>query len=115
MEGGEEVKCYCLEGDSFSFFCLLAPHDSASDPLGLKQSLGILPTLILPAYRSTMLTACVFVTRDTVRHPRRLVLGKFVRKPNCSLSDAFVNRGLTVLPSTTTIMHILQINNNTFQ
>jgi len=70
---------------------------------------------ILPAYRSTMLTACVFVTRDTVRHPRRLVLGKFVRKPNCSLSDAFVNRGLTVLPSTTTIMHILQINNNTFQ
>ena len=20
MEGGEEVKCYCLEGDSFSFF-----------------------------------------------------------------------------------------------
>ena len=35
MEGGEEVKCYCLEGDSFSFFCLLAPLDSASDPLGL--------------------------------------------------------------------------------
>ena len=49
MEGGEEVKCYCLEGDSFSF-----------------------------------LTACVFVTRDTVRHPRRFVFGKFVRKPNCS-------------------------------
>ena len=35
MEGGEEVKCYCLEGDSFSFFCLLAPLNSASDPLGL--------------------------------------------------------------------------------
>ena len=35
MEGGEEVECYCLEGDSFSFFCLLAPLDSASDPLGL--------------------------------------------------------------------------------
>jgi hypothetical protein len=31
VEGGEEVKCYCLEGDSFSFFCLLAPLDSASD------------------------------------------------------------------------------------
>ena len=61
MEGGEEVKCYCLEGGSFSF-----------------------------------LTACVFVTRDTVRHPRRFVFGKFVRKPNCSRSDAFVNRGLTV-------------------
>ena len=35
MEGGEEVKCYCLEGDSFSFFCLLAPLDSPSDPLSL--------------------------------------------------------------------------------
>ena len=44
---------------------------------------------------STMLTACVFVTRDTVRHPRRFVFGKFVRKPNCSWSEAFVNRGLT--------------------
>jgi len=35
VEGGEEVKCYCLEGDYFSFSCLLAPLDSASDPLGL--------------------------------------------------------------------------------
>ena len=35
MEGGEEVKCYCLEGDSSSFFCLLVPLDYASDPLGL--------------------------------------------------------------------------------
>jgi len=35
VEGGEEVKCYCLEGDSFSFFSLLAPLDSASEPLGL--------------------------------------------------------------------------------
>jgi len=50
-----------------------------------------------PAYRSTMLTACVFVTRDMVRHPRRFVFGKFVRKPNCSWSEAFVNRGLTVI------------------
>ena len=47
MEGGEGVKCYCLEGDSFSF-----------------------------------LTACVFVTRDTVRHPRRFVL----------MENLFVNR-----------------------
>ena len=43
-----------------------------------------------------MLTACVFVTQDTVRHPRRFVFGKFVCKPNCSWSEAFVNRGLTV-------------------
>jgi hypothetical protein len=52
--------------------------------------------LIFTAYPSTMLTACVFVTRDTVRHPRRFLFGKFVRKPNCSWSEAFVNRGLTV-------------------
>jgi len=43
-----------------------------------------------------VLTSCVFVTRDTVRHQRRFVFGKFVRKPNCSWSEAFVNRGLTV-------------------
>jgi len=24
VEGGEEVNCYCLEGGSFSIFCLLA-------------------------------------------------------------------------------------------
>ena len=45
---------------------------------------------------STMLTARVFLTQDTVSHPRRFVFGKFVRKPNCSWSEAFVNRGLTV-------------------
>jgi len=38
VEGGEEVKFYCLEGDSFSYFCLLAPLDSASDPLGLTEA-----------------------------------------------------------------------------
>jgi len=52
---------------------------------------------ILPAYRSTMLTACVFVSRDTVRHPRRFVFGKLVRKPNYSWSEAFVNRGLNCI------------------
>jgi len=30
-------------------------------------------------------------------HPRRFVFGKFVRKPNCSWSEPFVNRDLTVL------------------
>jgi hypothetical protein len=43
-----------------------------------------------------MLMSCVFVTRDAVRHPKRFVFGKFVRKPNCSRSEAFVNRGLPV-------------------
>jgi hypothetical protein len=77
VEGGEEVKCYCLEGDSFSFFCFLAPLDSASDPLGVCLT----NKLILPAYRSTMLTACVFVTRDTV----------VIRDALCS-ENLFLNR-----------------------
>ena len=91
MEGGEEVKCYCLEGDSFSFFCLLAPLDSASDPLGL----------CLTKKLSTVICFCLCFDGLRVlnsRHsPRRFVFGKFVRKPNCSRSTAFVNQGLTVV------------------
>jgi hypothetical protein len=34
---------------------------------------------ILPVCRQPLLPACVFVTRDTVRHPIRLLFGKFVR------------------------------------
>jgi hypothetical protein len=36
---------------------------------------------ILTACRQPLLPACVFVTRDTVRHPRSFSFGKFVRKP----------------------------------
>jgi hypothetical protein len=50
---------------------------------------------ILPACRQPLLPACVFVTRDTVRHPRRFLLGKFVRELICSWWEAFVNRGST--------------------
>jgi hypothetical protein len=39
---------------------------------------------ILPACRQPLLPACVFVTRDTVRHPRRFLFGKFAREPICS-------------------------------
>ena len=77
------------KGIFFSFFLSLGSTRLCFRPTGPD-------TLILPAYRSTMLTAWKFVTRDTVRHPRRFVFGKFVRKPNCSWSEAFVNRGLTV-------------------
>jgi hypothetical protein len=38
----------------------------------------------LPACRQPLLPACVFVTRDTVRHPRRFLFGKFAREPICS-------------------------------
>ena len=110
MEGGEEVKCYCLEGGFFFFFLSLGTTRLCCGPTGPLSHQKVvqcdlfvstfllrkLPTLILVAYRSTMLTACVFVTRDTVRHPRRFVFGKFVLKPNCSGSEAFVNRGLIV-------------------
>jgi hypothetical protein len=34
---------------------------------------------ILPACRQPLLPACVFVTRDTVRHSRRFLFGKFFR------------------------------------
>jgi hypothetical protein len=39
---------------------------------------------IVAACRQPLLPACVFVTRDTVRHPRRFFFGKFVREPICS-------------------------------
>jgi hypothetical protein len=39
---------------------------------------------ILPPRRQLLLPACVFVTRDTVRHPRGFCFGKFVREPICS-------------------------------
>jgi hypothetical protein len=34
---------------------------------------------ILTACRQLLLPACVFVTRDAVRHPTRFLFGKFVR------------------------------------
>jgi hypothetical protein len=39
---------------------------------------------ILPACRQPLSLACVFVTRDTIRHPRRFIFGKIVREPICS-------------------------------
>jgi len=87
-------KCNVIvwKGILFPFFCLLAPLDSVSDPLGLclTKKLSSVNCFFC------VLTACVFVTRATVRHSRRYVFGKFVRKPNFSWSEAFVNRGLTV-------------------
>jgi hypothetical protein len=47
---------------------------------------------ILPASRQPLLPACVFVTRETVRHPRRFLFRKFFREPICSWWEAFVNR-----------------------
>jgi hypothetical protein len=37
-----------------------------------------LPPILL-ACRQPLLPACMFVTRDTVRHPRGFLFGKFVR------------------------------------
>jgi len=56
-------------------------------------SLKSFPVWFVSVY---VLTACVFITRDTVHHPRHFVFGKFVCKLNCLWSEAFVNRGLTV-------------------
>jgi hypothetical protein len=69
--------------------CVLSESYTATD--------GLPP--ILPACRQPLLPACVFVTPDTVRHPR-LFFGKFVHKPICSWWEAFVNRGSTVIQFT---------------
>ena len=62
MEGGEEVKCYCLEGDSFFFFSVFFPHDV--DGLRVRNS----------RHSASSETLCVwknlFVNR-TVHDPRR--------------------------------------------
>jgi hypothetical protein len=52
----------------------------------LSESYTITDALspILPACRQPSLSTCMFVTRDTVRHPRCFLFGKFVREPICS-------------------------------
>jgi hypothetical protein len=67
----------------------------------LSESYTATDTLppILPACRQLLLPTCVFITRDTVRHPRRFLFGKFVRKPICSWWKAFMNRCSTVIPT----------------
>jgi hypothetical protein len=42
---------------------------------------------IVPACRQPLFPACVFVTGDTVRHPRRFLFGKFVRDERRSLTE----------------------------
>jgi hypothetical protein len=54
--------------------CVLSETYTATD--------GLPP--ILPACHQLLLPACVFVTRDTIRHPRHFLFGKFVREPICS-------------------------------
>jgi hypothetical protein len=49
--------------------CVLSESYTATDAL----------PPILPSCRQPLLQACVFVTRDTVRHPSRVTNGKFVR------------------------------------
>jgi hypothetical protein len=58
----------------FEQVCVLSESYTATDTL----------PPILPACRQPLLQACVFVTRDTVRQPRRFLFGNFVREPICS-------------------------------
>jgi hypothetical protein len=60
--------------------CVLSESYTATDAL----------PPILPGCRQQLLPACVFVTRDTVRHPRHL----FFRKM-CSWTDLLVMRGVS--------------------
>jgi hypothetical protein len=54
--------------------CVLSESYTATDAL----------PPILPDCRQLLLPACVFLKRDTVRHPRSILFGKFVREPICS-------------------------------
>jgi hypothetical protein len=54
--------------------CVLSESYTATDAL----------PPILPACCQPLLPACVFVTRDTVHHPRLFGGGKFVCEPICS-------------------------------
>ena len=99
-----------LFGRGFFFFvCLLAPLDSASDPLGLclTKKLSIVICFFFLRFKMFLkwhLALSLKMTGLRVRNsrhssqPRGFVFGKFVRKPNCSWSEAFVNRGLTAYP-----------------
>ena len=84
MEGGEEVKCYCLEGDFF-FFCFLAPLDSASDPLDL----------CLTKKLSSVICFCLRFDGLRVRNSRHSTSSETlcVRKI-CSQTEVFVIRGV---------------------
>jgi hypothetical protein len=64
----------------------------------LSESYAVTDSLppILPACRQPLLSACMFITRDTVCHPRLFLFGKCVREPICSRWEAFVNWGSTV-------------------
>jgi len=77
----------------FSFFSVSWHHSTLLQTHWASVSLKSYPVWFVFVY---VLTACVFVTRDTVRHLRRFVFGKFFRKPNCSWSEAFVNWDLTI-------------------
>jgi hypothetical protein len=66
--------------------CVLSESYTATDAL----------PQILPVGGQPLLLACVFITRDIVRHPRRFLFGKFVREPICSWCETFVNRGSTI-------------------
>jgi hypothetical protein len=59
--------------------CVLSESYTATDAL----------PPILPACRQLLLPACVFVTQDTVRHPRLFFFGKI-----CLWTDLFVKRGI---------------------
>jgi hypothetical protein len=73
--------------DEFEQWCVLSESYTATDAL----------SPILPACRQPLLLACVFVTREPVRHLRLFFfLRKFFHEPICSWWEAFVNWGSTV-------------------
>jgi hypothetical protein len=99
---------YCLEGESpsiktsgnclpgvssFSLFCLFKRrHGEFEQGYVLSESYTATDILspILPACCQLLLLACVFITRDTVHHPRRF----FFFRQIWLRTDLFVMRGI---------------------
>ena len=60
----------------------------------IQRSVALWCRLIFPSICSR--TEILFGNRNFVREPNRFYLQIFVQKPNCSNSETFENRGLTV-------------------
>jgi hypothetical protein len=80
VERGEEVKCYCLQGDSFS--SPIGDADSGYFPL--DHSSTNIADADTPSLSVHDVDGLRVRNSRHSSHPSHFVFGKFVLKPNCS-------------------------------